>query len=145
MSERGFAIRVPAITHERLDDEVIAINLETGIYYALVGPAADVWSCFDPAGTATGASAALSARYGIAADEIRADVDAFTRRLEGAGLFADVDAPDSPAGALPSTPPETAWAAPELEEYRDMADLVLLDPIHQVDEAGWPHLPEPAG
>jgi hypothetical protein len=145
MPERGFAIRVPAITHERLDDEVIAINLETGIYYALVGPAADVWSCFDPAGSAAAASTALAARYGVSADEIRPEVDAFTRRLEAAGLLADVEAPDSSSGALPSTPPETAWAAHELEEYRDMADLVLLDPIHQVDEAGWPHLPEPPG
>ena len=31
-------IRVsPWVTHERLDDEVIAINLETGAYYALDG------------------------------------------------------------------------------------------------------------
>lgn len=145
MSERGFSIRVPAITHERLDDEVIAINLETGIYYALVGPGADVWSCFDPAGSVGGACVVLAARYRTSADEIRADVEAFARRLEVAGLLADVEAPDPPAGALPVAPPQSGWASPELEEYRDMADLVLLDPIHQVDEAGWPHLPESAG
>lgn len=145
MSERNLAIRVPAITHERLDDEVIAINLDTGIYFALVGPAADVWSCFDPAGSVDAVSDALAARYGIPVDDIRVDVAEFASRLERAGLLTDADGLEPAGGALPSKPPETAWAVPELEEYRDMADLVLLDPIHQVDEAGWPHLPEPTG
>ena len=25
-----------------------------------------------------------------------------------------------------------------LEKYTDMKDLVLIDPVHQVDSAGWP-------
>jgi hypothetical protein len=25
-----------------------------------------------------------------------------------------------------------------LQKYTDMADLLLLDPIHEVDEQGWP-------
>ena len=143
MSAQGFAIRVPAITHERLDDEVIAINLESGIYYALVGPAADVWSCFDPEGSATAASTALAARYGVTVDDVQPDIEKFTQRLETARLFDSVDVAEDAVGSLPAAEPSTPWAVPELEEYRDMADLVLLDPIHQVDEAGWPHLPEP--
>ena len=33
-----------AINHERLEDEVIAINLETGAYYAIHAAGADCWS-----------------------------------------------------------------------------------------------------
>ena len=143
MPDRPLGIRVPIVTHERLDDEVIAINLETGIYYALVGTAADIWSTFDPAGTVSATVAVLAERYGSPPEEVGADVEAFARRLETAGLLTERSAtPDTPA-SLPPLPPDVHWGSPELEEYRDMADLVLLDPIHQVDETGWPHLPEP--
>jgi hypothetical protein len=142
MGERGFAIRRRGVTHERLDDEVIAINLDTGSYFALVGPAADVWSAFDPAGTVAGVAGALAARYAMPEDAVRADIDAFAHRLESAGLLEGADVKGAPAGELPAAAPVGTWVPPELEEYRDMADLVLLDPIHQVDEAGWPHLPE---
>jgi hypothetical protein len=27
---------------------------------------------------------------------------------------------------------------PKLEKYTDMEDLLLLDPIHDVQEVGWP-------
>jgi len=141
-SERHLAIQVPVVTHERLDDEVIAINLETGVYYALVGTAADVWSAFDPAGTVTDVATLLAGRYGAGLEVVQADVDAFARRLEAAGLLGEQETAVEPARPLPSLAPGSAWASPQLEEYRDMADLVLIDPIHQVDETGWPRLPE---
>lgn len=31
------------------------------------------------------------------------------------------------------------FPAPRLERYTDMQDLLLLDPIHDVDERGWPN------
>ena len=144
MGERGYAIPRVSVTHERLDDEVIAINLESGFYYALVGVAADVWSAFDPAGTVAGAVAMLANRYDVSPEQLRSDVEAFAHQLEGVGLLTAVEAPEVQAGVLPEVSRGARWAAPQLEEYRDMADLVLLDPIHQVDEKGWPHpLPEP--
>ncbi len=30
------------------------------------------------------------------------------------------------------------YAPPALETYTDMQELLLLDPIHDVDETGWP-------
>ena len=30
------------------------------------------------------------------------------------------------------------YAAPKLATYSDLQDLLLLDPIHDVDETGWP-------
>jgi len=32
-----------------------------------------------------------------------------------------------------------AFEKPKLQKFTDMQDLLLLDPIHEVDEAGWPH------
>ena len=40
----------------------------------------------------------------------------------------------------PADVPRSAleFAPPRLEKYSDLEDLLVLDPIHDVDEAGWP-------
>jgi hypothetical protein len=30
------------------------------------------------------------------------------------------------------------WQPPAFDEYTDMWELIKLDPIHEVDEVGWP-------
>ena len=60
-------IRVsPWVTHERLDDEVIAINLETGAYYALDGVAADCWVLSAAGSEIDELVAAVTERYDVA-------------------------------------------------------------------------------
>jgi len=140
----AYRVRSRHVTHERLDDEVIAIDLERGYYFAMVGPAADIWSALI-GGADTGVAAALLAeRYGIQPAVARSAVDGFVVRLLDHNLLLERD--DIIGGelgipVLPDLPGPAQWADPELEHYDDMADLVLLDPIHQVDESGWPHLP----
>lgn len=142
MDDDLLAVRPSGVIHERLDDEVIAIDLERGIYYAMVGTAADIWTSFERPATIGAVARALAQRYGARLDEVRADVGNFASQLDAAGLLVatTVDGADRPAI---DSPPCGPWAAPVLEAYDDMADLVLLDPIHQVDESGWPHLPDP--
>ena len=33
------------------------------------------------------------------------------------------------------------YVAPTLQKYSDMQDLLLIDPVHEVDETGWPNRP----
>jgi hypothetical protein len=39
-----------------------------------------------------------------------------------------------------SEPEKLKFEPPILEKYVDMQDLLLLDPIHEVDERGWPNV-----
>jgi hypothetical protein len=32
-----------------------------------------------------------------------------------------------------------SYLQPSFEKYSDMQEMLLLDPIHEVSEAGWPH------
>jgi len=32
------------------------------------------------------------------------------------------------------------FTKPELHKFTDMQDLLLFDPIHEVDESGWPNV-----
>jgi hypothetical protein len=40
---------------------------------------------------------------------------------------------------LPADYIRTPFMPPELEVFTDMKDLLLLDPIHAIGEAGWPN------
>ena len=39
---------------------------------------------------------------------------------------------------LPALAAKKPYTAPAVQKYDDLEDLLLLDPIHEVDEAGWP-------
>ena len=41
-------------------------------------------------------------------------------------------------GAPDASGEKVAFEPPRLERYTDMKDYFLLDPIHEVDTAGWP-------
>ena len=58
--------------------------------------------------------------------------------LQREGLVAETS--DGPAAApTPLNDVEgKPFATPRLEKYDDLRDLVLLDPVHQVDQTGWP-------
>jgi glycosyltransferase involved in cell wall biosynthesis len=133
-----------AIVHERLDDEVVAIDRERGVYYGMAGTAADVWRSFEHPATLGGVARALARRYGAPIERVRADVTRFASRLEAEGLLvraATVDGPRWPDGTAPV---DRLWEAPAVEAFDDMAHLLIREPRLLVDEAGWPHLPEPA-
>jgi hypothetical protein len=51
---------------------------------------------------------------------------------------------DESAAPVLTPHPENGAAAqpyqePKLGKYTDMQELLLLDPVHEVDEAGWPN------
>jgi hypothetical protein len=130
-------IYAPKIVHETLSDETIVIHLDTGNYYSLTGSGAEIWALLNGAGSAAAISAALARRHGRPEAEIRGVVESFICDLEGEGLVADSDtAPDS----LPIVPAPAGgpWEPPKLERYDDMRDFLLVDPIHEVNETGWP-------
>jgi hypothetical protein len=54
-------------------------------------------------------------------------------------LEEDAASPDS-TNRQP-LPEPSGFEPPVLEKFTDMQDLILLDPVHEVDERGWPHVP----
>ena len=53
-------------------------------------------------------------------------------------ITARADRP-TPSTALPDVKVNGGFDEPVLHKYEDMKDMLLLDPIHDVDdEAGWP-------
>jgi hypothetical protein len=137
-------VNAPQVIHEMIDGEVIIINLTSGNYYSLKGCGAEVWELIQesPGTAAPEVVAALAARFDTSAAEIEAPVLSFLDELRAEELIADAETDGAPTPVLPGAGtngrPADEFRAPVLEKYTDMQDLVLLDPVHEVDTTGWP-------
>ena len=133
------AIDARKVVHETMDGEVILIDLETGDYYSLRGAGADVWAILEHGAEPDVIASAVEALYrGAAAPEaIRAGVYEVLGELYEGDLIRS--AAGNSAGPLPAVEtPDRPYQAPTLERYTDMQEYLLVDPIHEVDERGWP-------
>ena len=128
-----------SVAHERLDDEVIVINLSTGAYFSLRDAAADCWTLLVSGHDTDEVAAAVAARYGTS-EPVADHVAGFVNELVGEGLLQAAERAPAESADLPPHRPRAAYAPPVLEKYEDMEELLLLDPIHEVDEAGWPNV-----
>lgn len=138
-----FKINQPHVVAEQFDDEVIAINLETGSYYSMDKSAATVWSLLSAGATLPEIIAEVSACYQGEPTLMAQAIQQFVDDLQRAQLIvAHTDGSRTElAKPLTSTllPFEKIrFDPPLLSEYNDMQDLLLLDPIHEVDSQGWP-------
>jgi Coenzyme PQQ synthesis protein D (PqqD) len=136
-----FRVNSPNVIHETIEGEVILIDLKTGTYYSLRDAGAAVWQAIEQGAGEDGIAAELRSRYSASEGEIHDAVRQLLGELEREGL---VRADEAEPGAV--TPPVSAngaarlpFAAPVLEKHTDMQDLILLDPVHEVGAAGWPH------
>jgi Coenzyme PQQ synthesis protein D (PqqD) len=127
-------INTPAVNHQSIDGEVVAINLATGAYYSLRNLAAAIWERVE-AGLLP--EAILAEAVTVYGEEARPAVENFLRQLVDEGLLVD----GSHAASIEPAPLPATFRPPLFEKFTDMQELLLLDPIHEVDEIGWPHRP----
>lgn len=135
-----FGLNSPSVIYERFDDdELVAINLNTGVYHSLTGIAADVFQLIVEEAPAEEVAEALTAKYAATAAEILGAITPFLQQLQNEELIAAVQ-PSKARGPLKIQAQETGvpLTKPSLEAYRDLQSLFLLDPIHEVGEQGWP-------
>jgi hypothetical protein len=130
------------VTHEVFDGEVLAVNLDTGTYYSMPGLGGLVWTWIVNGVVLGDVANLLLLTCSDVPDSVEADVETFVSQLETHGLI--LPSAGEPAQS-PAAPTDKRPFKPlHLEVYTDMQDLLLLDPIHDVEEAGWP-LAKPQG
>lgn len=127
----------PEIVHETVDGEVIAIDLDNGSYYSLAGSGPVIWRLLAGGASEAELCKALAARFGES-EAIAGDVSALLEQLRENGLIVAADEEGGAAAPAPGVEAGAAYEAPRFERYTDMKDYFLLDPIHEVDTAGWP-------
>jgi hypothetical protein len=130
------------VVHETIDGEAILIQMETGYYYSLDGSGCDVWNLL-AAGCGTDEIVRrLGVRYEAAPETIEPAVAALVEQLREERLIDEAHTlatNGGPPADSDATAPRAAFTAPVLHRYTDMADFMLVDPIHEVEESGWPN------
>ncbi len=136
MTHERFEVRTEDVLHERLDGETIIVNMRTGRYLSLKGPASDIWYLIAQGVPRMSWLNELSHVWPRAKET---DVESFVTKLVSQELIRRSETSlitnpiDWPADML-----RDEWVLEDPEEFDDLADLILIDPVHDVDEEGWP-------
>lgn len=136
-----FHIKKPDVVHETIDGETVIVNLENGVYYSLRDSAVDIWNMIEGGANADELLQMLLARYEGSKDDIQKAVVDLLVNLQEEGLVrvSSTRATPGPSEAGDKPDEKKPFEKPRLEKYSDMQELLLLDPIHEVDEDGWPN------
>jgi len=138
--DRDVPLRVASanVHSKAFDDEVVVLDMKSGTYFSLRGSGVDVWRLVEQNASAGRISEALGERYDAPSGEIATAVQALLRELQEAQLIVGDPSIES-AEASGQATDKVPFPEPQIERFTDMQDLLLLDPIHEVDDAGWPH------
>ena len=99
MPEICYRINSPSVIHEKFDDELVAINLDTGVYHSLSGAAADAFQLLTEEATQAEVAEALATKYAASVDAIQAGLTPFFEQLRKENLICHVDV-RTPRGPL---------------------------------------------
>jgi len=137
MESTAFRVNSPTVVSETVDREVVMIHLDTGNYYSLRSTGALIWDALERGATVASITSTLDATACNGAD-VGAVVGSFVDELVAEALIVPADASGAGSAATVERSPEP-FEPPVLEKYTDMQHLILLDPVHEVDEGeGWP-------
>lgn len=145
MQHTYLKINQPQVVHEAFEDEVVIVNLDTGNYYSLEGAGADIWRGIEQGALVDEITEATAHRYDGPRDEIQVAVKKLLDDLQSEQLVTLCEAADRGPVGLVSThesngdgKDKPTFQTPVLNRFTDMQELLLLDPVHDVDETGWP-------
>ncbi|HXJ83054.1 MAG TPA: PqqD family protein [Candidatus Methylomirabilis sp.] len=134
------------VVSEVIDGEAILINLANGYYYSLDSTGAAIWSLLQAGRTAPEIVSVLRSRYDCSHADPEAAVQALIATLEADELISS-GAPspgDLPMLGGAEEASGNPFRPPTLERFSDMQGFLLMDPIHEVDDTGWPNV-KPGG
>jgi len=129
------------VTHETIDGEAVIINLDSGNYYSLVDAGSFIWGLIEQGASTSELQDLVSHTYQGNASDIDQGVQNLLVQLQEESLIVPVDGTTAfdVTAVMPTNGHEKpSFNPPSLNKFSDMQELLLLDPIHDVDEAGWP-------
>ncbi len=128
----------PQVVREVFDDEVIVINMESGNYFSLNNTGAFVWTLVEAGYAADGIAGRMRDEFEGADASAVSSVNELLEQLLKEGLIELGTGPAPAPSHVASPAAKGPFEKPTLAVYTDMQELLLLDPIHDVDETGWP-------
>jgi hypothetical protein len=137
LSMAGYFRLRDSVVHEQFGDETVVVNLETGCYYSLQKTAGAVWALATSGQSRSHILDRVCATFSGERSKIVSDTGGFLDELVAEQLLDSVEDAELSNGK-PSDISGCEFVTPCLQKYTDMEELLLIDPIHEIDEVGWP-------
>ena len=126
--------------YDMAEGQAIVINFTTGMYYGTRSLGSAVLDALVAGASKEGILAAVQALPGCP-DDINAQLDAFIAQLLEKEVIVAVDGDGTAAAAMDAAALQDGFVL-TVDEFAEVQDLILADPVHEVDaEMGWPVLP----
>jgi hypothetical protein len=138
---RLYRLRDANIVSEIIDEEAIVMDLNSGSYFSAEGAGAVIWDGMVCGFEVAQIKQRVLQSFALDSARLDADFEDFAAALVANKLVevADTAAPPSVDWSMPLPRHKRGYQSPVLNRYDDMQDLTLLDPIHDVEETGWPN------
>jgi hypothetical protein len=134
-----YRTNAPRFVDETIDGEALIMDMVKGSYYSCVGASAFAWNALTSGASSSELARTLSSHYSIDEADVTRDAEQFVESLLAEEMLVPDDEASVPQLDTPDPVTAAEYAPLNLERYTDLADLILLDPVHDVTEAGWPH------
>lgn len=118
------------------ENEAVAVNLDTGKYYSMRQLSALLWEALLSQCSIESIAEKISMHYAVDLKKIECDINNFIEILVKENLLKTTENPSDSNLTRFSFSGE--YQAPTVEIFSDMQEILLLDPVHDVDTAGWP-------
>lgn len=141
-----YRLNEPDVIQETVEGETLIVHTRTGTYYSLEGSGTHVWNALLAGHSAVEIGDAFASSSDDERVAIHAGLDTFVTSLVGERLIVPSDHPpaDSTSAGRASDDPKPTFILPELRAFSDMQELLLVDPIHDVQpDVGWPLQKDP--
>lgn len=132
-----YKINSPNVVSDNFNDESVVVNLDSGTYFSFQGTAFVCWNEIISGKPISDIREACAGYFTEVPQVFSADLQIFVselleNQLIVEGVADDVDPFSFDAGK------KIAYQAPLVQKFTDMQEILLLDPVHDVDQAGWP-------
>ena len=142
---RTFESNTPDVVYENFGDEVILLNLISGNYYSLNPVGMAYWELLSQGAPVHEVAELAASVYGqaserpIEASTVTEDLERLVTEFVAESLLR----PSAKSRCARDITLQAAlpkfYSAPELSKFDEVAEMLLLDPVHDIAPAGWPH------
>ncbi len=135
------AITDSDVVFEEYEDEIIFLQLRQGFYYTLDRIAGDVIVALLRAATLDEALNWLHQRYAADKKELLEYCEQVWQRLASEQLFeVRPEESQEAVGLEPYSGNKSGLTPFSIEKFEDIQDILMFDPVHEVNEEGWPSI-----
>lgn len=136
------AANLPVTASENFEGETVVIHFDRGTYFSLRGSAATIWSLLQAPTSISGIVAAVDGQTRLPSKDFEGLLTAFVAKLAQHDLITSSAGPAG-AAAISAEAIVSLAEPPNLEAYTDLAELIAMDPVHEIDIlTGWPKSPD---